>query len=291
MLLNKKFPIIAGVIIVSIIAVTLIITQDTDNIESSLNEEGYTLVDLSTKKEGPNWEKLEFGSIFNVYGQDVQIQDEKQTDVPIIFELNPENQELYNELGYDEKKKTIVILPAFTASAYTEPGFYNYYREECDQSCLTVPLKAQLVPESSVVGAQTLAMLGYPITTDFYVSQNPEILNQYDKVIVLHNEYVTRAEFDAITNHPEVIYLYPNALYAEVQLNSDNTISLIRGHGYPDPEISNGFDWKFDNTHPYEFDTKCEDWQFYVIDNGIMLNCYPVNIIHTNIDLLKKIKN
>ena len=55
MLLNKKFPIIAGVIIVSIIAVTLIITQDTDNIESSLNEEGYTLVNVSPKKEGTNW--------------------------------------------------------------------------------------------------------------------------------------------------------------------------------------------------------------------------------------------
>jgi len=288
-LLNKKFPIITGVIIVSIIVITLIITQDTDNIESSSNEEGYSLVDLSIKKEGPNWKKLEFPSIFNVYTQDVKIQDEKQTPTTIIFELNPENQELYDELGYDEKKKTIVILPAFTASAYAEPGFYNYYREECDQSCLTIPLKAQLVHESSVVGAQTLAMLGYLITTDLHVSQNPEVLNQYDKVIVLHNEYVTKEEFDAITNHPKVIYLYPNALYAEVQLNSDNTISLIRGHNYPDPEIGNGFDWKFDNSQ-FEYDQDCSSMGFYVIDNGWMLNCYPENAIHTNIDLLKKIK-
>ena len=90
MLLNKKFPIIAGVIIVSIIAVTLIITQDTDNIESSLNEEGYTLVNVSPKKEGPNWEKLEFESIFNVYGKDVQIRirDEKQNDLDIKHTVN-----------------------------------------------------------------------------------------------------------------------------------------------------------------------------------------------------------
>ncbi len=232
---------------------------------------------------------IEFTSIFNVYTQDVQTQDEKQTPTTIIFELNPENQKLYDELGYDEKKKTIVILPAFTSSAYAEPGFYNYYREECDQSCLTVPLKAQLIHESSVVGAQTLAMLGYPITTDVDVSQNPEALSQYDKVIVLHNEYVTKEEFDAITSHPKVIYLYPNSLYAEIQLNSDFTISLIRGHGYPDPEIGNGFDWKYDNSE-LEYDRDCLEMKFNEMDNGIMLNCYPENIIHTNIDLLKKIK-
>ena len=77
MLLSKKFPIISGAIIVSIIAVTLIITQDTDNIESSSNE-GYPLVDLSTKKEGSNWKKIEFTSIFNAYTQDVQTQDENK---------------------------------------------------------------------------------------------------------------------------------------------------------------------------------------------------------------------
>ena len=36
---------------------------------------------------------------------------------------------------------------------------------------------------------------------------------------MLHNEYVTRPMFDAITSHPNVIYLYPNALYAEIEVN------------------------------------------------------------------------
>ena len=97
---------------------------------------------------------------------------------------------------------------------------------------------------------------------------------------MLHNEYVTRAMFDAITSHPNVIYLYPNALYAEIEVNYvDETITLIRGHDYPpeDP-VTNGFDWEFDNTHPYEFDSQCISVEFYKIENGWMTTCYPENV-------------
>ena len=81
---------------------------------------------------------------------------------------------------------------------------------------------------------------------------------------MLHNEYVTRTMFDAITSHPNVIYLYPNALYAEIEVDYDNnTITLIRGHNYPESEIVNGFDWEFENTHPYEYDDTCLDMEFY----------------------------
>ena len=83
---------------------------------------------------------------------------------------------------------------------------------------------------------------------------------------MLHNEYVTEKEFDAITNYPKVVYLYPNALYAKVISNYDNnTITLIRGHEYPSPQIGNGFDWKFDNS-VLEYDNSCADWKFNEID-------------------------
>jgi hypothetical protein len=134
-------------------------------------------------------------------------------------------------------------------------------------------------------------VLGYQYITDIDVDKDPDILKNYDKVILLHNEYVTKREFDAITQHPRVIYLYPNALYAEVTTNYDeDTITLIRGHNYPLPEIRNGFDWKFENTN-FEYDNKCENWKFYEIDNGIMLDCYPEYIIFKDPVLLKKIKD
>ena len=142
------------------------------------------------------------------------------------------------------------------------------------------------------MGHQSLVLLGYHSITDIEIDRNPGVLAQFDKVIMLHNEYVTRTMFDAITNHPNVIYLYPNALYAEIEVDYvDNTITLIRGHGYPDPTISNGFDWEFDNTHPYEYDNECLDMQFYPIKNGWMTTCYPELKMKESAKLLATIKN
>jgi hypothetical protein len=97
--------------------------------------------------------------------------------------------------------------------------------------------------------------------------------------------------FDAITAHPNVIYLYQNALYAEVKSDYEkNTITLIRGHNYPEKEIKNGFEWEFDNT-PLEYERTCKNIQFYKIGNGWMLNCWPENVIHKSLNFLKTIKD
>ncbi len=124
--------------------------------------------------------------------------------------------------------------------------------------------------------------MNYSYVKDQDVDKNPDILKQYKRVIVLHNEYVTKTEFDAITSHPDVIFLYPNALYAEVQTNySTNTITLVNGHGYPDSTIKNGFGWKYDNSK-YEYNVDCNNWNFYKAGNYTMLNCYPeFKILHS----------
>ena len=209
------------------------------------------------------------------------------------FGLKPELSTLYEKIGVsNDPQNTVVIFPMFTASAYSEPGFYTYYRGECGNECLTVKLSDDVRPEASGTGAQILQLLGYEIIADIHVAKNPDILKKYDKVILLHNEYVTQEQFDAITTHPKVLYLYPNALYGKVQFNEEqNTITLIRGHGYPELSIGNGFDWKYDNTHPYEYDTTCLNMEFHQIENGIMLNCYPEQILPSDIILLSAIKD
>ncbi|MGQ0772493.1 MAG: hypothetical protein ACT4NT_06965, partial [Nitrososphaerota archaeon] len=160
----------------------------------------------------------------------------------------------------------------------------------CDSKCLTIQIKNNFLPQSNPNAVQVLKLLGYDFTTDVDVDKDPSILAKYDKVVILHNEYVTKREFDAITSHPNVIYLYPNALYAEVKSDYDkNTIVLIRGHNYPSQEIRNGFDWKFDNSE-LEYELDCKNMEFNRIDNGWMLNCYPENVIHKNMDLLRAIK-
>ncbi|MDE1839225.1 MAG: hypothetical protein KGH87_04815 [Thaumarchaeota archaeon] len=193
----------------------------------------------------------------------------------------------------NDTKNSVVIIPVFTAAAYSEHKFYAYYGGQCDSSCLTSIIDSHipLGYTSSGKAVNTLQSLGYHTLTDIEVDKNPKILSQYDKVIVLHNEYVTQNEFDAITTHSHVIYLYPNSLYAKIYANYDkNTITLVRGHNYPDLKIRNGFAWKFDNSQ-LEYNTLCRNWKFDKIKNGIMLNCYPENIIVNNIALLKAIKD
>lgn len=194
---------------------------------------------------------------------------------------------------WSETKKTVVIIPVFTEAAYWEPGFYTYYRKQCDSSCLTVTVDPArpLYYTSSFGGDAILERLGYSTLTDIDVDKNPAILQKYDKVIVLHSEYVTQKEFDAITSHPHVIYLYPNSLYAKVDVNyQESTITLIRGHEYPQSNISNGFGWKYDHSRE-EYDTVCKDWTFHDVGNGIMLNCYPEYFLPHSIPLLRLIKD
>ena len=237
-----------------------------------------------------------FFEIYGVYGNCIMDGD-SQVWESLLLGLNPNKMDIYNEVAvWNDPQKTVVVYPYFTSVAYTEPGFYTYYRGECDSCTTTKFAQPTILYTSSGVGHQALTLLGYTSITDAEIDKNPSILQQFDKVIMLHNEYVTRTMFDAITSHPNVLYLYPNALYAEIEVNyMDETITLIRGHNYPEPEISNGFDWEFDNTHPYEYDTKCQILEMYKIKNGWMTTCYPENVFLKKsqqlFDLLKTIKD
>lgn len=204
--------------------------------------------------------------------------DAKGNALTMSMALKPELDDVYDKVGYDSPKNSVVIVyPVFTQAAYSKNGFYYYYYKKCDSSCLTVKLPDSIVPIYQTGGRalMALSLLNYSVITDVDVDRNPNILKNYDKVILLHNEYVTQREFDAITSHPHVLYLYPNALYANITADyANNTITLIKGHGYPDSSVQNGFGWKFDNSQD-EYRVKCNSWQFYKIDNGIMVNCYP----------------
>ena len=260
-------------------------------------------VEIIQSKEPGKLIQTNVPSLFKVmaYENDFEMIDGKKIWRDVFYELDESNMTIYDDLK--NTKKSAVVFPIFTAAAYSEPGFYTFYRGDCDQEfhgvlfrdddCLTVKLEEEYSPlfTSSANGVQVLNLLDYEIITDITIHQNPEILLEYEKIILLHNEYVTSIQFDAITSHPNVIYLYPNALYAEIDFDEELwEISLIRGHNYPDPLIRNGFDWKFDNSLE-EYDVTCKDMKFSKIDNGWMLNCYPENILHKSQELLKQIRD
>lgn len=253
-------------------------TTNIPNYEFDCNDDD--LVNLTTKRD--LFQMCAFPKNLDEFGT-------KQLE----FELKPELDTLYMEL--QPKENAVVVFPTFTLSAYSEPGLYTFYRGECDQEfhdddCLTVNIRNDFSGNynTSDSAFKILNLLNYNFITDIDIDKNPSILNSYDTIILLHNEYVTKTEFDAITSHPKVVYLYPNALYAEVSVDYEkNTLTLIRGHNHPQTTITNGFDWVFDNTHPMEFDNSCMPWYFYEIDNGLMLSCYPENAILTDAYLLK----
>lgn len=288
--MNKLIIIVISIVVIILIGIFITFENDSEvkqEIQKKTNTDEIYI-----------WEAK--SNIFQVYSYEkdfYKIDEGQEQASHTYFELKPELSELYAEIGLlEEKQNTIVIIPIFTASAYLSGGFYDYYNGKCDESCLTVSIvndESILRNTGSQHGVRVLQTLGYDTITDIDVDKNPEILLKYDKVILMHNEYVTKSMFDAITSHPKVIYLYPNSLYAEITTNYDeNTITLIRGHGYPGSNIINGFDWEYDNTHPYEFDTECKNWEFYSIDNGIMLNCYPEEtIIVQDKKFLKTIKD
>lgn len=247
----------------------------------------------------PDYQKHQFSGnneFFTIYAYEKDFYFENNNPIPkdIQFLLKSDIEHIEDILYDSRKQNSAVVMPIFTSSAYWEPGFYTFYRNECSAECLTTKIEYSkfLGYSGSSNAVKILSLLGYPLITDIDIDKDPNLLDTFDSVILLHNEYVTQKEFESITNHPNVLYLYPNALYAEIEANYDeNIITLIRGHTYPEKHIDNGFDWEFDNTRPYEFDTDCLDWNFYSIPNGHMLNCFPENLIIDDFEFLKEIKN
>lgn len=276
---------------IPIIVIIFFIQYNTTVFEENIvSEEEQNFFNFDINFKNYDMVELPIDSIFKISGvkDDFRVSGNTHIYSKLSFELDEENFSQYDKL-MNTDEKTIVIFSIFTASAYNSPGFYDYYNGNCDETCLTVPIKPILRTEMGGNGAQILKLLNYKFLSDMAIDKNPDILNSFDKVILLHNEYVTKNEFNAITSHPNVIYLYPNALHGEIEVDYDsNTITLVRGHGYADKY--NGFDWEHDNSS-YEYDTDCDDWEFYEIDNGKMLNCYPEEQLYQDILLLKTLKD
>ena len=291
---NKK-TIVAVIVCAIISASVLSITFTVDS--TTLPENSGMMSDYIKNLSVTHTELVQNTPYFHVYLTPADL-NRVQNNFPHVDGLRLALNELNAEQFIDDLKpnnNSVVIFPVFTAAAYHEPGFYTYFGGNCDESCIT-----DLSFEKFNFGfggsggtAQLLYFAGYDFLTDIEVDRNPELLENYDTVILLHNEYVTKKEFDAISNHPNLIFLHPNALYAEIDVNyDDNTMTLIRGHQYPPPEKpANGFDYAIEQEfHHYEYDTKCENWEFIEIENGFHLNCYPETIITENLDILLKMK-
>src|SRR5579864_3525650 len=122
-----------------------------------------------------------------------------KNDYPLYVnvEKKPELSDFYKQVGYPSvSNDAVVIYPIFTQGAYGNNGFYDYYNKKCDSKCLTLSIPNKFVPTyaSSMTASIVLSILNYSYITDVQVDKNPDILKKYHKVIVLHNESVTKKD-------------------------------------------------------------------------------------------------
>lgn len=197
--------------------------------------------------------------------------------------------EQYSELN--APSNTVVVYPILTQTAYEWDSIHDFYTGNCE-TCTTVKIDKEYDPIYST-GANSfriLEFLGYDVIDDISIDKDPDILKKYNTVILLHNEFVTQNEFFALTNHPNVIYLYPGAFNSKVKINyEEQTMTLERGPSFPQSDVINGFDWAYDNSNIAE-NIACENWSFEMIYHGYMLNCTPEYLIQDSDELLKEIK-
>jgi hypothetical protein len=176
------------------------------------------------------------------------------------------------------KHSIIVVDPVFTKAAYRPGGWYdNPFITEIK---LQGPDSWRTYYGGSVNGLIALNETGMvDTTTDVEVTLHPELLKAYDKVILLHNEYVTKTEYYAIMNHSNVFYAYPNALHRFVTFKGNvtpygesGTISLI---GYTSDPYSSSI-WG----HVNEF-VSCVHHPIKIVKypNGSGLSCYPERLL------------
>lgn len=199
--------------------------------------------------------------------------------------------------------RTVIVFPFFTQKAYEKGGFYDYFNGTC-KTCDTIslrPVVSNSTYTTGLSGFEYLTQLHYPFITDLTVDQHPEILNDYDKIILLHNEYVTKKEFDAISKHNNVVYLYPNSLYVEVSVNyNDWTMKLVKGHGYDNTKtppysiktgIASGNGFGYVTSSKYEYDMNCKNYKWEQMPNGITPTCWPEFLIKADRNVLQVIKD
>lgn len=167
----------------------------------------------------------------------------------------------YNNIRLNEHD-VLLVYPVFTEQAYQENGWYD------NTEHTTVYINNELDDRMRYGAGKHLLSYFYnefDTVSDIAVTTNPELLQSYQTIVLLHNEYVTVEEYNAIMNHSNVIYLFPNSLYRYVEYN-DKQITLLNQTGNP---------MGYSNTkYTNEFDD-CITYEIVEYQNGKGLSCYP----------------
>jgi hypothetical protein len=173
----------------------------------------------------------------------------------------------------EDKNETVLRhLSNFTSLLPTDPNLQkfwvpltNHTKEDAPNAIVTV-MRDEDVNEGHI----------------FNASNNKS--NAYDILLLLHNEYVTQAEYNNlkrfVENGGKIVFIDGNVFYAQVSYNKQNhTITLVKGH-----------DWQFDGklarrSAPERWYNETKQWvggNFLVnnIHDNITFGNNPFNYTH-----------
>lgn len=212
-------------------------------------------------------------------------------------------------------QKTVVIYPAYTYYANEVDSLVDFGTDNCDDEftdCKSYLIHGQFLTALdsggvSDVGA-SIAEIGHQyffVVNDDLVHRNPEVLDAYDKVILMRNVYVTDELRNTILGFDKVIYMFPDAMTKKIdrQLQHifDDEIDLDdsdeprdkkqSSYIYLNMTYSGEYKPLHEKSIEWADDNRCEEWEFVPIHNGYMMNCTPDIAIINNYEMLKAMRD
>jgi len=179
-------------------------------------------------------------------------------------------------------QSTIVVYPTYTYYANEKNSLADVGTENCDR-CETYMFDYGLrrpYGYSDIGGSfLPIAERYFNMTDDYIVNKHPEILDAFDRVILMRNTYVTENLRQTILSHDKVIYLFPDAMTKQINI-TNSTMTYI---GEYEPLHSMVPVWNDDN--------RCADWLFVPVENGYIMTCFPDVALINNNEMLITIRD
>ena len=126
----------------------------------------------------------------------------------------------------------------------------------------------------------------FTVVSDYYLEHDTASINiqDFDKVILMRNSYVTDNFRNMVLNHDNVVYMFPDVFTHEVTTNSTYTKAPSASN------INMTYVGEYEPLHPdainWADDNRCNEWKFVKVINGYMMNCVPDVAIINNHDML-----
>lgn len=150
----------------------------------------------------------------------------------------------------------------------------------------------------SDVGGRTIYEVGFRYfntTNDNSINVKPEILNDFDRIVLMRNVYITDEMRQAILAHNNVIYMFPDVMTKQVKLQNMTDAIMDENGNIKIANTTMTYVGDYPPLHPMAFewvdDNRCEDWEFVPVQNGYMMNCVPDVAIINNYNMLVALRD